>query len=132
ALAGKTLIDATNPLKRDMSGLATDGQSGAEIVQSKIPDAKVVKAFNYAFASRQADPKEEGTQLDGFVAGDDATAKADAPPTCRVDRLPSDRRRAARHGAIARGACAPDHLAQRSTRLVVGQRLEDRGADEGL
>ena len=78
ALAGKTLIDATNPLKRDMSGLVTDGQSGAEIVQSKIPDAKVVKAFNYAFASRQADPKVEGTQLDGFVAGDDATAKADA------------------------------------------------------
>src|SRR5207248_10499544 len=32
-------------------------------------------SFNYAFASRMANPRSNGTQLDGFVAGDDEAAK---------------------------------------------------------
>lgn len=35
----------------------------------------VVKAFNTAFAARQADPVVDGIQLDGFVAGDDGDAE---------------------------------------------------------
>jgi predicted dinucleotide-binding enzyme len=35
----------------------------------------VVKAFNYSFASRMADPTVDGVRLDGFVAGDDQEAK---------------------------------------------------------
>ena len=77
ALAGKVVIDATNPIKADYSGLATDDTSGAEEIQAKAPGARVVKAFNTAFAARQADPKVAGgLRVDGFVAADDADAKA--------------------------------------------------------
>jgi predicted dinucleotide-binding enzyme len=71
-VAGRVVVDATNPIKPDYSGLATDGRSGAEEFQRRLPDAKVVKAFNTIFATNQADPKPE---IDGFVAGDDADAK---------------------------------------------------------
>ena len=77
ALDGKILIDATNPLKADYSGLATNGTSGAEEIQAKVPGARVVKAFNTALAAQQADPKVAGgLRADGYVAGDDEEAKA--------------------------------------------------------
>lgn len=75
ALSGKTIIDATNPLNADYSGLTTSTRSAAEGLQDKIPDASVVKAFNTVFASNQADPKVDGVQLDGLFAGDDEAAK---------------------------------------------------------
>ena len=75
-LAGKVLVDATNPLKPDYSGLATNGSSGAEEIQRKAQGARVVKAFNTAFAARQADPNVAGgLRADGYVAGDDEEAK---------------------------------------------------------
>lgn len=74
-LAGKVLIDATNPLAGDLSGVTTVDTSGAELVQRAAPDARVVKAFNTVFAGNQANPVVDGTQLDGFVAGDDDDAK---------------------------------------------------------
>lgn len=74
-LDGKVVIDVTNPLKGDLSGLEVHGRSAAEIVQERAPKAKVVKAFNTVFASNQADPDVDGIQLDGFVAGDDADSK---------------------------------------------------------
>ena len=76
ALAGKIVVDATNPLKPDYSGLATEGKSGAEEIQARIPTARVVKAFNTVLAARQADPAIAGIQLDGYVAADDDEAKA--------------------------------------------------------
>jgi 8-hydroxy-5-deazaflavin:NADPH oxidoreductase len=77
ALAGKVVVDATNPLKADYSGLATNGASGAEEIQGKAPGARVVKAFNTALAARQADPAvAAGLRVDGYVAGDDEDAKA--------------------------------------------------------
>ena len=76
ALAGKIVVDATNPLKPDYSGLATEGTSGAEEIQARIPTARVVKAFNTAFAARQTDPRIAGMQVDGYVAADDEEAKA--------------------------------------------------------
>lgn len=74
-LGGKIVIDVTNPLKSDLSGLDTDGRSAAEIVQENAPEARVVKAFNTVFAANQAEPEVDGIQLDGFVAADDADAK---------------------------------------------------------
>ena len=71
----KIVIDITNPLKDDLSGLQTDGTSGAELVQKQLPEAKVVKAFNTVFAGNQAVATVDGVQLDGFVAGDDPDAK---------------------------------------------------------
>ncbi len=73
---GKIVIDVTNPLKDDYSGLATEGDvSGAELLQAQLPGAKVVKAFNTVFAANQDTGEVEGVQLDGFVAGDDVDAK---------------------------------------------------------
>ena len=71
----KIVLDVTNPLKGDLSGLQTDGTSGAELVQKQLPQARVVKAFNTVFASNQASATVDGVQLDGFVAGDDPDAK---------------------------------------------------------
>ena len=76
ALAGKIVVDATNPLKADYSGLAVEGTSGAEEIQARLPESRVVKAFNTQFASRQTDPRIAGLSVDGFVAGDDEEAKA--------------------------------------------------------
>jgi NADPH-dependent F420 reductase len=75
ALDGKIVIDPTNPVKPDMSGRAFEDTSGSEIIQAKVPGARVVKAFNTVFASRQAQPSQDGVALDGLVAGDDAEAK---------------------------------------------------------
>ncbi len=75
ALAGKVIIDITNPLKADASGLTTsDGTSAAqEIAQAAPVSAPVVKAFNTVFGHVLAVP---GRPLDVFLAGDDAQAKA--------------------------------------------------------
>jgi predicted dinucleotide-binding enzyme len=73
AVAGRTVIDATNPIRPDNSGLATDGRSGAEELQSSLGGASVVKAFNTIFAANPATPTDD---IDGYVAGDDAKAKA--------------------------------------------------------
>jgi NADPH-dependent F420 reductase len=75
ALAGKVLIDVTNRLKMESMGESIDGKSGAEHIQKKIPKARVAKAFNYAFAAKQADPKVDGQSIDGYVASDDSEAK---------------------------------------------------------
>ena len=69
---GKTIIDVTNPLTQDYSGLATTDTSAAEELQLRLPDARVVKAFNTIFASNQAIPSRD---VDGFVAADDGDAK---------------------------------------------------------
>lgn len=71
-LAGKVVVDVSNRPTPDPSGAGT---SAAEELQARIPNASVVKAFNTAFASRQADPTLGGVAADGFVAGDDADAK---------------------------------------------------------
>ena len=55
-VAGKTIIDVTNPLNPDFSGLATTDTSAAEELQLRLPDASVVKAFNTIFAGNQANP----------------------------------------------------------------------------
>ena len=75
ALDGKILIDVTNRMNMEDPPAALDGSSNAEQIQRLAPGARVVKAFNTAFAARQADPQVDGIQLDGFVAGDDETAK---------------------------------------------------------
>ena len=70
---GRTVVDVSNPLTPDYSGLATHGTSAAEELQQQLPNANVVKAFNTIFASNQAHPTRD---IDGFVAADDADAKA--------------------------------------------------------
>jgi hypothetical protein len=71
-LAGKVVVDVSNRPTPDPSGAST---SVAEELQAHLPNSSVVKAFNTAFASRQADPVVAGIPADGFVAADDAAAK---------------------------------------------------------
>ena len=73
---GVAVVDATNPLLPDYSAIAVQERSGAEEVQRLLPGASVVKAINTVLASRIVDPVVDGVPLDGYVAGDDAAAKA--------------------------------------------------------
>jgi 8-hydroxy-5-deazaflavin:NADPH oxidoreductase len=76
ALAGKVVVDASNPLNTTFTDLVTVGTSSAEDLQRQLPDASVIKAFNTTFASRHGSPTEGDAPLDAFIAGDDADAKA--------------------------------------------------------
>jgi predicted dinucleotide-binding enzyme len=74
---GKTIIDATNPLNAEFTGLATEPDtSGAETIAALVPAAKVVKAFNTVFAGNVVAGEKNGQPLDLLVAADDADAKA--------------------------------------------------------
>ncbi|WP_347312798.1 NADPH-dependent F420 reductase [Defluviimonas sp. SAOS-178_SWC] len=76
--AGKTVIDVSNPVKADFSGLEVGHDtSAAEEIASLIPDATVVKAFNTIFAQHYASGlKIDGRPLQTFVASDDEDARA--------------------------------------------------------
>ncbi len=74
ALAGRIVIDTSNLPTPDPSGAPAG--SAAEALQAQLPKARVVKAFNTLFAARQAAPVVDGEAVDGYVAGDDAAAKA--------------------------------------------------------
>ena len=77
AAVGKVVLDATNPLKPDYSGLANaGGPSTAELVAELVPGAHVAKAFNTLFGAVQADPTTHGTMLDVLYATDDEVAAA--------------------------------------------------------
>ena len=74
ALAGKILVDITNPFNADGSGLVTSpGHSVAQQVAAVAPEgAHVVKAINTIFGHVLAHDKP----MDAFFAGDSAEAKA--------------------------------------------------------
>ena len=71
----KIVIDPSNPLKPDYSGLALSDSSGAEELARLLPRSKVVKAFNTLFAGNTANPQALGLQLDSLFATDDEAAK---------------------------------------------------------
>ncbi|MGH7590158.1 MAG: NADPH-dependent F420 reductase [Gemmatimonadales bacterium] len=84
-LAGKVLIDVTNPL--DASGGAprlalANNDSGGESVQRWAPKARVVKAFNIINAALMVHPKFEGGPPDMFIAGNDQDAKQIVTKAC--------------------------------------------------
>jgi len=73
ALAGKILVDITNPFNADVSGLVTTpGNSVSQQIAAAAPTgANVVKAFNSILRGVLAQDKP----LDVFFAGDSAEAK---------------------------------------------------------
>ena len=71
-LDGKVVVDVSNRPTPSADGPAT---SIAEELQQRVPNARVVKAFNTLFASRQAEPTVGGISADAYVAGDDEQAK---------------------------------------------------------
>ncbi len=72
--AGKIVLDVTNPLNFSESGAAklesSQGHSGAELIQTYIPGAKIAKAFNHIGAHIMIKPAFEGGVPDLFLAGD--------------------------------------------------------------
>jgi predicted dinucleotide-binding enzyme len=73
ALAGKILIDITNPFNADANGLATTaGNSVSQQIAAAAPEGThVVKAFNLIFRG----VLDQDKPLDLFFAGDTAEAK---------------------------------------------------------
>ena len=79
-LAGKILIECTNPLNEDWSPLLLGQQtSAAEEVAALLPETKVVKAFNTIFADVMAKEHHDraGLKITAFVAGNDTEAKSE-------------------------------------------------------
>jgi len=76
SLSGKTVIDISNPLTADMSGLAVGHTtSAAEEIAKTLDGASVVKAFNTIFAQILGDGRSSGGRVQVFYAGDDENAK---------------------------------------------------------
>jgi predicted dinucleotide-binding enzyme len=79
-LAGKLVIDTTNPLSKGYPpGLFLSGNdSGGEQVQRLLPGAHVVKAFNIVGNVHMFKPQFPGGPPDMFIAGNDEGAKKKA------------------------------------------------------
>src|SRR5450755_1679555 len=73
ALAGKAIIDISNPFNSEADGLATreDTSVAQEAAKAAPASASVFKAFNTIFRP----VLEKGRPLDVFIAGDNAQAK---------------------------------------------------------
>ena len=78
-LAGKVVVDITNPLTADYMGLTLGhSSSAAEEIARAVPEALVVKAFNTLFAQVLSAGADfgNGQTASVFVASDSAPAKA--------------------------------------------------------
>ena len=82
ALAGKTVIDTTNPIAEKppvngvLSFFTTLDSSLMERLQKKAPAAKFVKAFSCVGNALMVNPKLPGGPPSMFICGNDAGAKA--------------------------------------------------------
>jgi 8-hydroxy-5-deazaflavin:NADPH oxidoreductase len=75
-LAGKTVVDITNPVNDSFDGLVVPADSSATGELARLaPDANFIKAFNTTFANTLRGGEVGGQALDVFLAGDDADAK---------------------------------------------------------
>jgi len=78
SLAGKVIVDITNPLTADYMGLTLGhATSAAEEIAKAFPQATVVKAFNTVFAQilQEGPDFGNGQVVPVYYAGDDAAAK---------------------------------------------------------
>ena len=76
-LAGKVVIDISNPVDWDTFHVATPPEtSAAQELAKVVPSgASVVKAFNTTWAGTLIEGQVKGQELDVFIAGDDDEAK---------------------------------------------------------
>lgn len=76
-LDGKLLVDISNPFNHDYSDyiLPWDASS-AELLQTRLPNARVVGAFKNVYSDVFDAPHFNGVHSDVLVVGDDAAAKA--------------------------------------------------------
>ncbi|HKW88753.1 MAG TPA: NADPH-dependent F420 reductase [Candidatus Acidoferrales bacterium] len=76
-LAGKIVVDCTNPLDPDLSGLVLGHSTSAgEEVAKWAKGARVVKAFNTTGSGNMTNAKYDSVRPTMCICGDDAAAKA--------------------------------------------------------
>jgi NADPH-dependent F420 reductase len=75
-LAGKAVVDITNPLNEAFDELVVPADSSAtQELAALAPEARFVKAFNTTFARTLNSGEVAGQPLDVLIAGDDEDAK---------------------------------------------------------
>ena len=83
-LAGKVVLDCTNPLQDDLDTLdVPTSTSGGEQVAKWARGARVVKIFNTTSSTNMADPNYGDVRVTMLYAGDDPEAKAVAADLAR-------------------------------------------------
>lgn len=76
-LGGRVVVDITNPLNFETfdSLVVPAGSSAAAEIAAKLPNSKVLKAFNTTFAATLVSKTVGDTATTVLIAGDDAAAK---------------------------------------------------------
>ncbi len=80
-LAGKTIIDATNPIADSppvngvLSVFTKANESLLEQLQAELPESNFVKAFNSVGSDLMVNPRLDGGRPSMFICGNDAAAK---------------------------------------------------------
>ena len=129
-VSGKVLIDCINPLNTTFSGLELGYTTSAcEQIASRVPEARLVKAFNTVSAATMANPQYNEKRATLLYCGDDA---ADQPQQIAVryaaladlDDVDPRRRPDARavHEPVARQRVVPAQL------VPVGDRHHHRSS----
>ena len=72
-LAGTVVIDVAYPYKAEREAL--QGTSTAELIQKRLPGAKVFKGWNHVHARYLTDPAVDGIAASVLITGDDPEAK---------------------------------------------------------
>jgi hypothetical protein len=73
-LPGTVVIDVSYPYgKREREALK--GRSTAEVIQERVPSARVFKGWNHVHAKHLTDPEVDGIAASVLIAGDDPEAK---------------------------------------------------------
>ncbi len=72
--AGAVVIDVSFPHNKQQRD-ALKGGSTAEVIQARLPRARVVKGWNHVYSAHLTAPEVAGTAASVLIAGDDAAAK---------------------------------------------------------
>jgi len=73
-LPGTVVVDVSYPYdKRGREALR--GSSTAEVIQQRLPSARVFKGWNHVYARHLTDPEVDGIAASVLIAGDDPAAK---------------------------------------------------------
>lgn len=72
-LTDTVVIDVSYPYKREREALR--GSSTAEVIQRRLPRAKVFKGWNHIYAKHLTEPEVGGIAASVLIAGDDPEGK---------------------------------------------------------
>ncbi len=75
-MPGRVVVDASNPLGPGLTLAVGHSDSGGEVLQRRVPQARVVKCFNTVGFEVLANPLVGGGRASMFFAGDDAAARS--------------------------------------------------------